>query len=510
MVRNYTAIEKEIAETGFFSEYLPPCFKLDPKVFLRVPSESCDLIEPYCFTMSRYNNNDARRNIFIPEIGAYVAVRNYIRQEQIVKDLVEFTENNDASFSPILGKNDSIMRHEQSYGGTTTQLMEFTQLDEISSDYIQNIAQKIIKATGAKKVLKLDISNCFSSFYMHMIPAILLGVEGAESNYNKFLKDPNDQTINNIYRRYRKLDEVLRRQNLNRTNGLLPGPLISKMIAEGILTRIDKELNKEKIKFSRYVDDYEVYLFDDDDKTIISIFTRVLKMYGFYLNNEKTEVVDFPFYVAENLEKIFKGLMKEHLDNSDLMELFNTYFILEKNGTKGAVRYLLKTLEKNPIKQTNTSLYKAYLLTIIENNERSLTKACSLLIKNKESLTLDEKDVTIIKQMLNKHISFEHDLEVLWLLYLLIETGNIQIDELLVHQIVKSKNELAKIILIRKGLLGQEKIAQVGSNAFSWILIYELYVSGYINEDVFISKLNLSKNLRMYQYLKQNDVHFCE
>lgn len=510
MIRNYTTIEKEIAETGFFSEYLPPCFKLDPKVFLRVPSESCDLIEPYCFTMSRYNNNDARRNIFIPEIGAYTVVRNYIRQEQIVKDLVEFTENNDASFSPILGKNDSIVRHEQSYGGTTSQVMELSKLEEISSDYIENISKKIIKATGSKKVLKLDISNCFSSFYMHMIPAILLGVKGAECNYNKFLKDPNDQSINSIYRKYRKLDEVLRRQNLNRTNGLLPGPLISKMIAEGILTRIDKELSKEGIKFSRYVDDYEVYLFDNDDKTVISIFTRVLKLYGFSLNNEKTEIVEFPYYVAENLEKIFKGLMKENLDTSDLMKLFNTYFLLERKGTKGSIRYLLKTLEQSHIESTNTSLYKAYLLTIIENNERSLTKACSLLIKNKESLTLDEKEVDIIKQMLNRHISFEHDLEVLWLLYLLIETGNIKTDESLVHEIVESKNELAKIILMRKGLLGQEEITLVSSNALSWILIYELYVSGYITEDILISKLNLNKNLHMYQYLKQNNVHFCE
>lgn len=505
MVRNYTTIEKEIAETGFFSEYLPPCFKLDPKVFMRPPTENCDLIEPYCFTMSRYNANDARRSIFIPEIGAYAVVRNYMREKSIVKELVEFTENNEASFSPILGKNDSIMRHEQSYGGTTT-----TQLEKISSDYIENIAKKIIKSTGAKKVLKLDISSCFSSFYMHMIPTILLGIEGAELDYNKFLKNSNDHTISDVYRKYSKLDEVLRRQNLNRTNGLLSGPLTSKMIAEGILTRIDTELKSEGIKFSRYVDDYEVYLFDDNEKMIISIFTRVLKRYGFSLNNEKTEIIDFPYYVAQNLEKIFKEYRKEYFDNSDLMELFNNCFILEKNGTKGAVRYLLKTLEQNPIEPTNTALYKAYLLTIIENNERSLTKACSLLIQNKESMTLDEKDVAIIKQMLDKHISSEHDLEVLWLLYLLIETYNIQIDDSLVQQIVGCKNELSHVILLRKELLGEEAIAQVSSNALSWLLIYELYVSGHITEDVFKSKLNLNKNFHMYQYLKQNNVHFCE
>lgn len=510
MSRDYVNIEKEIARTGFFSEYLPPCFKLDPKVFNRSPAENCDLIEPYCFTMSRYNNNDARRNVFIPEIGAYLVVRNYIRQQDIIKELIEFTENNNHSFSHILGKNDKILRHEQAYWQITDEPMKITQLDEISSDYIDNIAKKIVKATGAKKVLKLDIANCYSSFYMHMIPAIFLGVEGANDNYNKVLKNPNDFNISSVYRKYRKLDEVLRRQNLNRTNGLLPGPLISKIVAEGILTRIDKELENEKIIFSRYVDDYEVYLSDDNDKTIISIFTRVLKRYGFSLNNEKTEVINFPYYIVKNLEKIFKDLIKDDLDNSDLMELFNTYFILEKDGTKGAIRYLLKTLEKRSIKSIDTSLYKAYLLTIIGNDERSLIKACSLLIENKQKLILDERDVDIIKKMLYRHINFEHDLEVLWLTCLLIETNNIQVDELLVNQIVESKNELAKIILMRKELLGENNIIKIKNNAFSWILLYELYVLDYLSEDEFKYRLNLNKNLEMYKYLKQNNVHFCE
>lgn len=327
MARNYTDIEQKISETGYFSEYLPPCFKLDPKVFLAVPPEKCDLIEPYCFTMSRYNGNDARRNIFIPEIGSYVVVQNYIKQEQITKELIEFSETEEVSFSPILAKDDSIMRHEQSYSGATNQL------ENISSEYVENIARKIVISAGAKKILKLDISNCFSSFYMHMIPAILLGVEGADRDYNKHLRNSGDHSISDIYKKYRKLDEVLRRQNLNRTNGLLSGPLTSKMIAEGILSRIDKELKGENINFTRYVDDYEVYLFDDNDKAVISIFTRILKRYGFSLNNEKTEVIDFPYYVTENFEKIFKKYKKEHMHNSDLIELFNAYFILEKNGT---------------------------------------------------------------------------------------------------------------------------------------------------------------------------------
>lgn len=503
MTRNYSNIEKDIAETGFFSEYLPPCFQLNPLVFTRSPSENCDLIAPYRFTMSRYNSNDARRSIFIPEIGAYVVVRNYIRQENIVKDLVEFTESDDASFSPILDEDGSIMRHGQAYGGTEAKL------EEISSDYIKNIAKKIINSAGAKKVLKLDISNFYSSFYIHIIPSILLGLEEAELDYNKWLNDSGDQTISGKYRKYRKLDEVFRRQNLNKTNGLLPGPLTSKIIAEGILARIDIELKEKDVKFSRYNDDYEVYLFDDNEKGIISTFTRVLNRYGFSLNNEKTELVDFPYYVVENLKKIIEDHIKEHLDNPKLMKLFNTFFLMEKNGTKGAIKYLLKTLEKKQIEPTDPTLYKAYLLTIIGNNERSLTKACSLLVENKESMSLDVKDVAIIMRMLENHILFEHDLEVLWLMYLLIETENVQIDDPIVQQIIDSRNELAHIILLRKQLLSPEKIITISSNANSWLLCYELYAANHITEEVFKSKLHLNKNLEMYRYLKQKNVHFC-
>lgn len=503
MGRNYPKVEKEIAETGFFSEYLPQCFILNKKVFNRAPPEKCDLIEPYSFTMSRYNNNDARRNIFIPEIGAYIAARNYIKQESIVKEIIEFTEADDASFSPILDNNDKIMRHEQSYNTT------LAPLEEPSFDYIENIAQKIIRATGAKKVLKLDISNCFSSFYMHMIPAILLGMEDAETNFTAFTRDNTDPSISPVYRKYLRLDEVIRRQNLNRTNGLLPGPLTSKIIIEGILSRIDIELKEEGIRFSRYIDDYEVYLFDNDERSVISSFIRTLKRYGFSLNYEKTEIVEFPFYLAQNLEKLFNDHTKGHLDNFGLIELFNSYFNLKKNGTKGAIKYLLKSLEGKSLELDDPSLYKSYLLTIIENNQRSITKACLLLIEQKDTLILKERDLDLLKKMLETRVQSEHDLEVIWLLYLLIETSNIQIDDPIVNYIIESRNELAQIMVLRKGLLGEGNIMRISNTARYWLLLYELYAVESINEETFISKLNLSKNLEMYRYLKYNNVHFC-
>lgn len=342
-----------------------------------------------------------------------------------------------------------------------------------------------------------------------MIPAILLGLEDTEDNFNKYLRDSDDTTIDSIYLKYRKLDEVLRKQNLNRTNGLLTGILSSKIIIEGILTRIDKELKEKGLRFSRYIDDYEVYLFNDDEKKTVSIFTEILKRYGFSLNNEKTETIDFPYYITENLEKIFAGYDKNNLGNYELMEMFNAFALLEKSGVKGAIRFLLKSIEKNPIAGDNSQLYKAYLLTIIKNNERSLTKACSLLIKNKDALNISEIDKEILTGMLHIHVEYEHDLEVLWLLYLLIEIGSIDSDSLIIEDIINRKNELAHILLLRRGILKTEQIDQVKNNATSWILLYELYANGNITESVFKERLNLNKNTEMYQKLKIKNIHFC-
>lgn len=177
----YANLDKKIRDTGFFSEYLPPCFQLNSDVFHHLPGAKCDLIPPYNFNMSRFNQNDARRTISIPEIGAYAVTHAYMKDHHIMKDLVEFTAGNDCSFSPILGEDNSIMRHEQSYGLAGAMREENGQ---IPSNYISNLATKIIRASGAKKVLKLDISNFFSSFYLHMIPVIILGLDETNIQYH--------------------------------------------------------------------------------------------------------------------------------------------------------------------------------------------------------------------------------------------------------------------------------------------------------------------------------------
>ena len=193
MPRNYDKIQEEIALTGFFSEYLPPCFSLNSKVLNYPPSQNCDLIAPHSFSMSRFNGNDSRRTIFIPEIGSYLAAYQYMKEKNIIQELIEFTERSKHSFSPILGEDDSIIRHEQVYCPNQN-------VRKLSNDYIANIGKKIIFASGAKKVLKLDISNCFASFYVHMIPAIIFGYKAAQKEYENYQNGNLDNERYGIYR----------------------------------------------------------------------------------------------------------------------------------------------------------------------------------------------------------------------------------------------------------------------------------------------------------------------
>lgn len=501
MKRDYKDIWDSILLEGFFSEYLPPCFKLSGSMFNKPPKRDCDLIQPYSFTMSRFNNNDARRTIFIPEIGAYAVLNEYIKDKKnknILKEMIEFIDSNKISFSKIIKEDGSIIKHEQVYD------VEIFEGEQNNSQYIDNVVKKLIISAGAKKVLKLDIANCFSSFYTHYIPAIILGYEKAEENYKKTLRNKKAEEI---YEQYSKLDDIIRKQNKNQTNGLLVGPIFSKIIVEGLLSRIDEELKEKELLFTRYVDDYEVYLFEDNEEYIKSIFASILKKYGLSLNYEKIEILDFPYYTVDNFDQIL-GLYKNcKIKDYDLIQLFNDFFKIEKSGTKGAIRYLLKSLEKNPICVENKDLFDSYILTIMSNNSRSLTKACSLLIKNKIGSKMNEKHIKHIKNLITLNLKKEYDLEVIWLLYLLIETNNINKDEDVVNIILDSNNELAKIMILRTELTSNyNKIKQ---NAKSWILNYELFAKDLIGIEELCDRISLDKNTNMYKHLKRENLHFC-
>lgn len=504
-------LTKDILYNGLFSEYLPSKFNLSMNnvdIFQIPISTKKDFIEPYRYTMSRFSENDKRRIIYLPEASAYINSMKYIKENNFINEFIAISINSNKSFSKLLQDDGTLSTHDQIYGdidGHTT--------SSSKSTFISNIIKKLNIAKGAKGVLYLDISNFFGNIYTHIFPAIMLGHEETMNQFKINDQDAIEETSNRIiYRKYRDLDKEIRAMNGNRTNGILTGPVISKLIGEVLLVKIDEELTRENINFSRFVDDYEVYIYDDKqiEKTT-NIISDILNKYYLNLNHEKTKYMPFPYYQFENLEKIIKSYNNFGLESYELMELFNTFFQLEDNGTKGAIRYLIKSISHQSYNTSQgNEIFITYLLNVLVNDTRSLTKVCEILIQEKASPYIDDLFKFNLLNLLVSLIDDKKDLEVIWLLYLSKNLGINHLDATIIKKIITSKNELAIIVLMYEF---EESISSEDEQIYieiasSWILLYELFLTNKISKEEFKSRLHVNNNLNFYNQLKRKKFSF--
>ena len=405
-------IEEEFVKDGFFSEYLPNNFNLlsnEKDIFTLPISDKNDYIEPYSYSMSRFSENGKRRIICLPELTSYILTVNYMKNNNVIQDLISISQKTHRSFSPIIQPSGELTKHEQVY---TLDITSVT-AEEGNSSYLPNIIRKIILAKGAKGVLCLDISNFYASIYTHLIPVIKLGYDETQKQYIAFKENQQNPIISQDYIIYKNLDAIIRTMNGGRTNGMLAGTLISQFIAEALLSCIDNEIEKHEMNFVRYVDDYEVFIYDERDiEKIQNELTTIMAKYHFTFNSEKTKYIDFPYYLTQNLEKVYKKYIGKKISPPEFMELFNEFFLLEKSGVKGAIRFLVKSLDNRLDIDNHLPLYETYLLDILVNDSRSLVKICELIIKQKNKLNFKNDEIQIILDFLIKHLKNHNHLYI--------------------------------------------------------------------------------------------------
>lgn len=164
----------------------------------------------------------------------------------------------------------------------------------------------IRKSAGAKFTAHADIANFFPSIYTHAIPWAIIGVDAAKQAgaTNKW---------------YDKLDKLVRDCRRAETNGVSIGPGTSSLIAELILCRIDRTLQK-KFSFDRFIDDYTAFC---DSRSKAEEFIRLLEFelsrFNLFLNFNKTAIADLP---SVEIPEWVDTLRIEHLSASpDIFEL---------------------------------------------------------------------------------------------------------------------------------------------------------------------------------------------
>lgn len=478
---------------GFFSEYLPKCFTFDERLLEEAVRNNCDDVAPLSYTMSRFDSENSRRIISIPEIGGYLSVHKYCINNNIIEELDTVISENQVTLSKFI-ENEEIISHSEIYDSS-----------EDSESYINNIILKLKKSKGSKRIVKLDISNCYNSFYLHMIPTIALGKDNAVMLYNNSTDENISLPQREKYRIYNELDKRTRNLNQKRTNGLLVGLDYSRLLVEALLSRIDEELIQSDLKYVRFVDDYEVFVNEESIEEIISKFNKTLSNYGFTLNYSKTKVVEYPFYVEENLQAIIDQYSSENLDESTTFELFNTFYNLEEKHIGGAVSYLVKSLNQINFNSGTEELLNTYLINIIQNTPKLLDKAAMILV---EKCVISNADADLLTKMLERHIGLSHDLEAIWLTYILIVHGFS--NWLNFEMIINSNNELLKLLCLNSNLLTEEMQNTLIQQNNSWLLSYELYNQDLITEEQFRSDTNITRNISLYNTMRYKDITFCK
>ncbi|AZA98574.1 hypothetical protein EG359_02670 [Chryseobacterium joostei] len=221
-------------------------------------------------------------------------------------------------------------------------------------------------------LMKFDVSRCFDSIYTHTLSWAL-------SN-KKIVKD-NLGTNKDSFGG--KFDKVMQQMNYNETNGIIIGPEFSRIFAELILQRIDKnvekELHKKGYKYKedydiyRYVDDFFVFYNDDKIKSeILSLYKIKLQEYNLFFNDSKTKILPKP--IITNIT-VAKEEIRKLIEHSMIFQFYDSE-IKNQIGLKYYTAKDIITNYKAILAKTETS-YKDlqnYFLAIIFNKLKSLIK----------------------------------------------------------------------------------------------------------------------------------------
>jgi hypothetical protein len=144
----------------------------------------------------------------------------------------------------------------------------------------------LLDASHYQFIVRTDITSFYSSIYTHSIAWALHGRE-------KALDDRDCEHFGN------KIDKLIQYANDGRTNGIPIGSVLSDLIAEIILAKIDTDTS-EKLKDTKFLavrfkDDYRLLCNSEADaKKILKTLGENLSTYNLSINESKTSIQKLP------------------------------------------------------------------------------------------------------------------------------------------------------------------------------------------------------------------------
>lgn len=191
--------------------------------------------------------------------------------------------------------------------------------------------------SASKYVVRADISTCFPSIYTHVLPWAFVGKQVAK------------ETCKDDSLWYNQIDAACSCLKNGETLGLLIGPHSSNLLAEVILTCVDKKLYELDYRYIRNIDDYECYVESyETAQMFLRDLEEALREYDLPLNHKKTLIKQLPIAITENWIHKLNGMLNASKEEITFPEI-NAYIDLSVRlsaevGDSAVLKYAIKTL----------------------------------------------------------------------------------------------------------------------------------------------------------------------
>lgn len=425
---------ERLIKYGYFPKELPPCFSTNDlanqaALVLRAtgcisPKNSIPLV------YSGFKSEISRRKYAIPNPYHFCkAASEIVNGENDIKSILDKSKY--SLKAPIEGKP----AEGESYAMRSNSPTD-------TREAIENLYQ------NNRIEIRLDINSCFDSIYTHTIPWVIHGIGTAK----KHTRD--NSMLGN------RLDGCMQAMNYGQTNGVLVGNDLSRIVSEIILCTVDTQIQDQfpRILCRRYVDDYYIYIKEASEiQQIIAFIRSALAKYQLTLNENKIQINESPFIYGKTW---LVGMQQAvRLKSSEFLSWLISEYYKEKDPA--LLKYGLKVVDSKRYSPHNR--WKAMQSKIINMWVRYpflADRILPLLWNNKEQLKKSGIK-NAIYTVVDQSILLGLDLELIWAIWF-VKVFDIQISQEFAVKVLRSNNDLAKIILFdildKNGLSEKPKI----------------------------------------------------
>jgi hypothetical protein len=334
-------------------------------------------------------------------------------------------------------------------------------------------------------LLFADLVRFYPSIYTHSIAWALHSKARAKVNRSPSLLLGNE------------IDQLVRNCQDGQTNGIPVGPDTSLLIAEVLLSKVDRKLAKAHLKGFRYIDDYEL-VFDSEADALkaLSKLESALLEFELHLNPNKTKVVSLPQQLEDPWVAELKGAELDASTSNFRNQLFRffdrAFESARAHSTENVLKYAAGRIANIRVREDHYDMVEDLLIQCARVEAGALPLVLNSILRSRLSTPKRASRRTeLLHRLIWEHAPQRHSSEVAWSIWACIAL-KFKIPSKLVRAVLEMEESVCALLLLHArslGLLQAPKdldglkavITAHGLYGSRWLLGYEANVKGWLS-----------------------------